>query len=54
MTWEFIERKDGFDYITVNNKSANELEKFLSKRISFPVSLFNTKKIKIKSKGKKF
>lgn len=47
MTWEFIERKDGFDYITVNNKSANELEKFLSKRISFPVSLFNTKKINI-------
>ncbi|EKO3861529.1 hypothetical protein WMQ67_08680 [Vibrio harveyi] len=47
MTWEFIGRKDAFDYITVNNRSAVELDQFLSRKITIPTSLFSAKKINI-------
>lgn len=33
MTWEFIERKEAFDYIGLNNKSVNEIEQFLHGRV---------------------
>lgn len=47
MTWELIGRKDAFDYITVNNRSAVELDQFLSRKITIPTSLFSAKKINI-------
>ncbi len=43
MTWEFIGRKDAFDYITVNNRSAVELDQFLSRKITIPTSLLAQK-----------
>ncbi|MDF5612688.1 hypothetical protein P3732_26350, partial [Vibrio parahaemolyticus] len=45
MTWEFIERKDAFDYIGLNNKSVNEIELFLHGRVRISAALFSNKKL---------
>ncbi len=44
MTWEFIERKEAFDYIGLNNKSVNEVEQFLHGRVRLSAALFSNKK----------
>ncbi len=43
MTWEFIERKEAFDYIGLNNKSVNEIEQFLHRRVRISAALFSNK-----------
>ena len=43
MTWEFIERKEAFDYIGLSNKSVNEIEQFLHGRVRLSATLFNNK-----------
>ncbi|EOJ8645094.1 hypothetical protein ACM45H_003359 [Vibrio parahaemolyticus] len=45
MTWEFIERKEAFDYIGLNNKSVNEIEQFLHGRVRISAALFSNKKL---------
>ncbi len=45
MTWEFIERKEAFDYIGLNNKSINEIEQFLHGRVRISAALFSNKKL---------
>ncbi|WP_225878865.1 hypothetical protein [Vibrio parahaemolyticus] len=45
MTWEFIERKEAFDYIGLNNKSVNEIEQFLHRRVRISAALFSNKKL---------